>query len=63
LSAELTPYELRVLQSHANHPRRESELPERQAAQKKLSKLGYIRLQEGVYQITSAGRQILDSAG
>jgi hypothetical protein len=63
LSAELTPYELRVLRSHTNHPRRESELADRQAAQRKLSILGYIRLQEGVYRITSAGRQALDSTG
>jgi hypothetical protein len=61
LSAELTPYEWRVLRSHTNHPRRESELAERQVAQKKLSRLGYIRLEEGVYRITPAGRQVLDS--
>jgi hypothetical protein len=60
LSAELTPYELRVLRSHAKYPRRESELADRQAAQKRLSKLGYIRLDEGVYRITEAGKQVLE---
>jgi hypothetical protein len=63
LSADLTPYEWRVLRSHRHHPRRESELPERQAAQKNLSKLGYIRLEEGVYRITPAGKQVLESGG
>ena len=63
MSADLTPYELRVLRSHRQHPRRESELSDRQAAQKRLSKLGYIRLTEGVYRITPAGMQVLENAG
>jgi hypothetical protein len=63
LSADLTPYELRVLRSHRQHARRESELPDRQAAQKRLSKLGYIHLEEGVYRITPAGMQILENVG
>ena len=63
MSAELTPYELRVLRSHANHPRRQSELADRQAAQKKLSKLGHIRLEAGVYRITESGRQVLGDTG
>ena len=63
MSAELTLYELRVLRSHAKTARRESELPDRQAAQKRLSKLGYVRLEAGVYRITEAGRQVLECAG
>jgi len=60
LSVELTPYELRTLRSHRHRPRRESELPERQAAQKKLSRLGYIELKDGVYRITPEGMRLLD---
>jgi hypothetical protein len=60
MSAELTSYELFVLQGHLKHPRRESEVEKRRAALVKLSKLGYLHLKEGLYHLTPAGRQILD---
>jgi hypothetical protein len=60
LSVELTPYEFRTLRSHQHIPRRESEKPERQAAQKKLSQLGYLQLKDGVYRITPEGMRVLD---
>jgi hypothetical protein len=59
VSAELTPYELRVLRSHRNRPLRESELERRRTALLKLSKLGYIKLRQGLYWITPAGEQVL----
>jgi hypothetical protein len=60
MSTGLTPYELRVLQSHQHRGLRESEVVERLAAQKSLSRLGYIRLDAGVYKITPEGKQILE---
>jgi hypothetical protein len=63
MSAELTPYELRTLRSHKKVPRRESEVPERQAAQKKLSRLGCLQFEEGVYRITQEGIKLLDRVG
>ena len=62
MSADLTPYEFLTLRSHRNHPRRESEVADRQAAQKKLSKLGYLKLENGVYRITPEGQQVLEDA-
>ncbi len=62
MSAELTPYELFVLKGHKNHPRRESEVEKRRAAVLKLSRLGYLRLQDGVYHITDEGQRVLEAA-
>ena len=62
MSAELTPYEFQVLRSHWPNPRRESELHARQAAQKKLSRLGYLRMEGGVYKVTPEGRQVIEAA-
>jgi hypothetical protein len=59
--SDLTPYELHVLRSHRLHPRRESELVERQTAQKKLSRLGFIRLEAGTYRITPEGQRRLET--
>lgn len=62
MSAELTPYELFVLKGHKDRPRRESEVVKRRAALVKLSRLGYLRFQDGVYHITVAGRRVLEAA-
>ena len=60
MSAALSPYELVVLRGHKNHPRRESEVPKRQAAQLLLASRGYIELKNGVYRITPAGKLLLN---
>lgn len=60
MSAGLSPYELVVLRGHKQHPRRQSEVPERKAAQLLLANRGYIELKNGVYRITPAGKQILN---
>jgi hypothetical protein len=62
VSADLTPYELRVLRSHQYVPRRESELVERKKAQSKLLRRGYLKLADGVYTITPDGRYVLESS-
>jgi len=62
MSADLTPYELRVLRSHKHRPRRESELEKRRAAQKSLSRQGYLELKEGVYRLTPQGERLLQSS-
>ena len=64
MNDELTPYELFVLRGHRDRPRRESEVEKRRRASLKLSKLGFLRLRDGVYHITPAGHERLtrDSA-
>jgi hypothetical protein len=62
VSAGLTPYQLRVLRSHKDHARRESEQSDRRAAQMVLSRLGYIELNDGVYRISPTGKSVLEHA-